>query len=49
METIWQQAEGLSKEMIARRRDLHQHPETGWETITLCVEGGRDGTISKPG
>lgn len=30
METIWQQAEGLKDEMVARRRDLHQHPETGW-------------------
>ena len=38
METIWQQAEGLSKEMTARRRDLHQHPETGWtEFRTACM------------
>ena len=30
MTTIWEQAEGLREEMIARRRNLHQHPETGW-------------------
>ena len=30
MTTIWEQAQGLREEMIARRRNLHQHPETGW-------------------
>ena len=30
METIWKQAETLKKEMVARRRNLHAHPETGW-------------------
>ena len=30
METIWKQAEALKKELAARRRDLHAHPETGW-------------------
>ena len=30
MSTIWEQAQGLREEMIARRRNLHQHPETGW-------------------
>ena len=30
MTTIWEQAKGLREEMIARRRNLHQHPETGW-------------------
>lgn len=30
MTTIWQQAEQLREEMVARRRNLHQHPETGW-------------------
>ena len=30
METIWRQAETLKKEMVARRRNLHAHPETGW-------------------
>ena len=30
MTTIWEQAQGLREEMVARRRNLHQHPETGW-------------------
>ena len=30
MTTIWEQAQSLREEMIARRRNLHQHPETGW-------------------
>ena len=30
MTSIWEQAQGLREEMIARRRNLHQHPETGW-------------------
>ncbi|MDY4921164.1 MAG: amidohydrolase [Phascolarctobacterium sp.] len=30
MTMIWKQAEALREEMIARRRNLHQHPETGW-------------------
>ena len=30
METIWKQAEALKAELIARRRNLHSHPETGW-------------------
>lgn len=28
--SIWEEAQGLEDEMVARRRDLHQHPETGW-------------------
>lgn len=30
MSKIWQEAENLRDEMVARRRDLHRHPETGW-------------------
>ena len=30
METIWKQAEALKTELVARRRNLHSHPETGW-------------------
>lgn len=30
MTTIWRQAEELNEEMVSRRRNLHQHPETGW-------------------
>lgn len=38
MTTIWQQAEALKDEMVARRRNLHQHPETGWtEFRTACM------------
>ena len=28
--TIWQEAESLKGEMIARRRDLHKYPEVAW-------------------
>ena len=28
--TIWQDAEKLQGEMVACRRSLHEHPETGW-------------------
>lgn len=28
--TIWNEAQALHEEMVARRRNLHQHPETGW-------------------
>lgn len=28
--SIWEEAQGLEDEMVARRRNLHQHPETGW-------------------
>lgn len=28
--SIWQEAEALKEEIVARRRDLHKHPETGW-------------------
>ena len=28
--TIWQEAEALKDEMVARRRNLHKHPEPGW-------------------
>ena len=40
METIWKQAEALKPELIARRRDLHTHPETGWtefRTASLII------------
>ena len=40
METIWKQAEALKPELIARRRDLHAHPETGWtefRTASLII------------
>lgn len=30
MTNIWEQAQSLREEMVARRRDLHRHPETGW-------------------
>ena len=30
MEKIWQAAQGLQEELVAIRRDLHKHPETGW-------------------
>lgn len=30
MASIWEQAQALREEMTARRRNLHQHPETGW-------------------
>lgn len=30
MEKIWQEAKAMQPELIKRRRDLHQHPETGW-------------------
>ena len=30
MEKIWQEAAGLQEELVAIRRDLHMHPETGW-------------------
>ena len=41
MSTIWEQAQGLREEMIARRRNLHQHPETGWtefRTASMIVK-----------
>lgn len=28
--TMWQEANGLKDKLIAVRRDVHQHPETGW-------------------
>lgn len=28
--SIWQEAEALKNELVARRRDLHKHPEPGW-------------------
>ena len=38
MKSIWEQAEALKPELIARRRNLHQHPETGWtEFRTACM------------
>lgn len=30
MTKIWQEAAAMQEAMVARRRDLHQHPETGW-------------------
>ena len=30
MEKFWQAAQGLQEELVAIRRDLHKHPETGW-------------------
>lgn len=30
MSTVWEQAQVMKEEMVARRRDLHTHPETGW-------------------
>ena len=41
MISIWEQAQGLREEMIARRRNLHQHPETGWtefRTASLIIK-----------
>lgn len=38
MEKVWQAAQALQEEMVARRRDLHKHPETGWtEFRTACM------------
>ncbi|MEE3455638.1 MAG: M20/M25/M40 family metallo-hydrolase, partial [Succiniclasticum sp.] len=41
METIWKQAENLKDELVARRRNLHSHPETGWtefRTASLIIK-----------
>ena len=41
METIWKQAENLKEELVARRRNLHSHPETGWtefRTASLIIK-----------
>ena len=41
MEKIWQAAQALQEEMVARRRDLHKHPETGWtefRTASMVVK-----------
>ena len=36
--SIWQEAEALKAELVARRRDLHQHPEPAWtEFRTACI------------
>lgn len=38
MNSIWEQAEALSPQIIAQRRDLHKFPETGWtEFRTACI------------
>lgn len=38
MKSIWEQAEALSPQIIAQRRDLHKFPETGWtEFRTACI------------
>lgn len=41
MKSIWEQAQALREEMTARRRNLHQHPETGWtefRTASMVIE-----------
>ena len=41
MTSIWEQAQALREEMTARRRNLHQHPETGWtefRTASMVIE-----------
>lgn len=41
MASIWEQAQALREEMTARRRNLHQHPETGWtefRTASMVIE-----------
>lgn len=55
MTTIWEQAEALKDEMVARRRNLHQHPETGWTEfrtasmiITELRELGYEVTFGAP-
>lgn len=38
--TMWQEANGLKDKLIAVRRDIHQHPETGWtefRTTSLII------------
>lgn len=36
--SIWQEAATLKDECVARRRDLHQHPEPAWtEFRTACI------------
>lgn len=36
--SIWQEAEALKEEIVARRRDLHKHPEPAWtEFRTACI------------
>ena len=39
--SIWQEAQGLKTEMVARRRDLHRHPESAWiefRTASMVVK-----------
>ena len=39
--SIWQEAEALNEELIARRRDLHRYPEPGWtefRTASMIVK-----------
>lgn len=39
--TMWQEAAGLKDKLIALRRDLHKHPETGWtefRTASLIIK-----------
>ena len=41
MDKIWEEAAELQEELVARRRDLHQYPETGWtefRTASMVIQ-----------
>ena len=41
MDALWQEAQDLQEELVARRRNLHQYPEPGWtefRTASMVIQ-----------